>query len=78
MILRPDPRGMLAIGQPAHAWLSGRLAEAWRWQFAPLDAVRLAPGVTRQFEGGPEGIEILVFGARHEGDGETVDDWWTQ
>ena len=42
MILRPDPRGMLAIGQPAHAWLSGRLAEAWRWQFAPLDAVRLA------------------------------------
>ena len=43
-----------------------------------LDAVRLAPGVTRQFEGGPEGIEILVFGARHEGDGETVDDWWTE
>ena len=42
MILRPDPRGMLAIGQPAHAWLSGRLADAWRWQFAPLDAVRLA------------------------------------
>ncbi len=42
MILRPDPRGMLAIGQPAHAWLSGRLAGAWRWQFAPLDAVRLA------------------------------------
>src|SRR6476619_300315 len=28
-----------------------------------LDAVRLAPDVTRQFEGGPEGIEILVFGA---------------
>ncbi len=43
-----------------------------------LDAVRLAPGVTRQFEGGPEGIEILVFGARHEGDGETINDWWTQ
>jgi hypothetical protein len=42
VILRPDPRGMLAIGQPAHAWLSGRVAEAWRWQFAPLDAVRLA------------------------------------
>ena len=42
MILRPDPRGTLAIGQPAHAWLSGRLAEAWRWPFEPLDAVRLA------------------------------------
>jgi Protein of unknown function (DUF3891) len=42
MILRPDPRGALAIGQPAHAWLSGRLAEAWRWPFAPHDAVCLA------------------------------------
>ena len=42
MILRPDPRGTLAIGQPAHAWLSGHLAEAWRWRFEPLDAVRLA------------------------------------
>ena len=44
----------------------------------PLDAIRVAPGVTRQFEGGPEGIEILVFGARHEGDGETISDWWTE
>jgi len=42
VILRADPRGTLAIGQPAHAWLSGRLAEAWRWRFEPLDAVRLA------------------------------------
>jgi Protein of unknown function (DUF3891) len=42
VILRPDTRGTLAIGQPAHAWLSGRLAEAWGWQFAPLEAVRLA------------------------------------
>ena len=43
-----------------------------------LDAVRLSPGVTRQFEGGPEGIELLVFGAHHEGDGETIGDWWTE
>jgi mannose-6-phosphate isomerase-like protein (cupin superfamily) len=43
-----------------------------------LDAVRLSPGVTRQFEGGDEGIELLVFGARHEGDGETISDWWTE
>ena len=42
MILRPDPRGTLAIGQPAHAWLSGRLAEVWCWRFEPRDAVRLA------------------------------------
>ncbi|HYX78826.1 MAG TPA: cupin domain-containing protein [Solirubrobacterales bacterium] len=42
-----------------------------------LDAIRVAPAVTRQFEGGPEGLELLVFGPRHEGDGELVHGWWS-
>lgn len=42
-----------------------------------LDAIRVAPGVTRQFEAGADGIEVLAFGRRHEGDGELVKDWWT-
>jgi hypothetical protein len=29
MLLREDDRGVLAIGQPSHAWLSGQLARAW-------------------------------------------------
>jgi hypothetical protein len=29
MLLREDDRGVLAIGQPSHAWLSGQLAAAW-------------------------------------------------
>jgi hypothetical protein len=29
VVLRHDPRGVLAIGQPAHAWLCGQLARAW-------------------------------------------------
>lgn len=29
MLLREDDRGVLAIGQPAHAWISGQLARAW-------------------------------------------------
>jgi quinol monooxygenase YgiN/quercetin dioxygenase-like cupin family protein len=33
-----------------------------------LDAIRFAPGSTRAFEAGPEGLEFLVFGARHKGD----------
>jgi mannose-6-phosphate isomerase-like protein (cupin superfamily) len=41
-----------------------------------LDALRVAPGVTRQFEGGPDGIELIVFGSRHEGDGEIFPGWW--
>jgi mannose-6-phosphate isomerase-like protein (cupin superfamily) len=42
-----------------------------------LDAVRVSPSVTRQFEGGPGGIELLAFGARHEGDGEVFPGWWS-
>ncbi|HLY48332.1 MAG TPA: DUF3891 family protein [Solirubrobacteraceae bacterium] len=29
MLLREDDRGVLAIGQPSHAWVSGQLARAW-------------------------------------------------
>jgi mannose-6-phosphate isomerase-like protein (cupin superfamily) len=43
-----------------------------------LDAIRVAPGVIRQFEAGPDGMEMLAFGARHEGDGEIIQDWWTE
>src|SRR5581483_9426650 len=29
MLLREDDRGVLAIGQPSHAWISAQLARAW-------------------------------------------------
>ena len=29
MVLRKDERGVIAIGQPSHAWISGQLARAW-------------------------------------------------
>jgi hypothetical protein len=29
VLLREDDRGVLAIGQPSHAWISGQLARAW-------------------------------------------------
>lgn len=41
-------------------------------ELKPLDAVRVAPSVTRQFEAGDEGLELLVFGPRRDGDGELV------
>lgn len=40
----------------------------------PLDAIRIAPGVARSVEGGPDGIEYLAFGPHHEGDGELLQD----
>jgi mannose-6-phosphate isomerase-like protein (cupin superfamily) len=41
-----------------------------------LDAIRVAPEVVRAFEAGREGMEILVFGPRHPGDGELLHDFW--
>ena len=45
-------------------------------ELEPLDALRVAPGVMRQFEAGENGLEWLAFGARHDGDGEIVPGWW--
>lgn len=40
------------------------------------DIVRLAPAVTRSLRGGPDGMEVLAFGARHGGDGELINGFW--
>lgn len=45
-------------------------------EVAPLDAVRVAPRVVRAFEADAEGLDFLVFGRHHPGDGELVDDGW--
>lgn len=42
-----------------------------------LDAIRVSPEVTRAFEAGDDGIEILVFGPRKDGDGSLDPDFWT-
>ena len=42
-----------------------------------LDAGRVAPGVTRAFEAGADGIELLAFGPRRDGDGELAQGWWS-
>lgn len=41
-----------------------------------LDAIRVAPPVTRAFEAGPDGLEVIAVGPRHDGDGEVVPGWW--
>jgi mannose-6-phosphate isomerase-like protein (cupin superfamily) len=43
-------------------------------ELKPLDAIRIAPGVARSLEGGPEGLEYIAFGAHFEGDGELLKD----
>ncbi|HEY0318749.1 MAG TPA: cupin domain-containing protein [Solirubrobacterales bacterium] len=43
-----------------------------------LDAIRVSPQMTRAFEAGPEGLEILACGPRHDGDGEIIPGWWSE
>jgi mannose-6-phosphate isomerase-like protein (cupin superfamily) len=45
-------------------------------ELGPMDMVRVSPGVTRAFEAGPDGLEVLIFGPRVEGDGEIVEGFW--
>lgn len=49
---------------------------------AEWDAVRVPPGAWRGYEAGPDGLELLVFGApslggRRRDDVEGVREWWS-
>jgi uncharacterized cupin superfamily protein len=44
-------------------------------EIGPLDAIRIAPSVTRSLEAGDEGLEILAFSPRAQGDAEIVEDF---
>jgi len=43
----------------------------------PLDALRVAPHVTRAFEAGSDGLDLLAVGPHHKGDGELIQGWWS-
>jgi quinol monooxygenase YgiN/quercetin dioxygenase-like cupin family protein len=45
-------------------------------EVGPLDAIRIAPGSSRAFEAGPDGLEFVVFGPHHTGDAVIDSDFW--
>jgi mannose-6-phosphate isomerase-like protein (cupin superfamily) len=51
-------------------------------EIVALDAIRVAPELARNFEAGPEGLELLAFGAPRSpdqepgGDSEMLPGWW--
>jgi quercetin dioxygenase-like cupin family protein len=48
------------------------------FEVRPRDAIRVAPGVARACEAGPDGLEFVATGPDHPGDGEQVDDPWVK
>ena len=48
-------------------------------ELAPFDALRVPSPVPRGLEGGPEGAEVIAFGAPNTDnkDVEMLSDWWT-
>lgn len=56
--------------------LDDAVEELRRW-----DAIRVAPGVTRAFEAGPDGIGIFAIGAHAlapEDRGDILPGWWSE
>jgi mannose-6-phosphate isomerase-like protein (cupin superfamily) len=71
---REQEEAYVVVSGSGRMRLDDEIVELRQW-----DAVRVAPGVVRAFEGGPDGIELIAIGAdRPEGgDGEMVQDFWT-
>lgn len=49
----------VVVGGSGRAKLDDEVVDVKQW-----DAIRVAPGTMRSFEGGPDGIEFLAFGSR--------------
>ncbi len=46
-------------------------------EIGTLDAIRVSPTVIRAFEADADGLDLLAVGARHDGDGELLEGWWS-
>ncbi len=66
----------VVVGGSGRMKLDDEIVAVKKW-----DAVRVSPGTWRGYEAGPQGLEILVFGAPHLGENPREDvegqrDWW--
>jgi uncharacterized cupin superfamily protein len=84
--LRPNMRGPFAhrheadfeelyvvLGGDGRVNLDGEVRE-----LRPLDALRVAGGVVRSFEAGPEGLDLLAFGPAGSGGAEMLPAEWPE
>jgi mannose-6-phosphate isomerase-like protein (cupin superfamily) len=71
---REQEEAYVVVGGSGRMKLDDEIVELRQW-----DVVRVAPNVLRGFEGGPDGLQFVAVGNdRPEGgDGEMVQDFWT-
>jgi mannose-6-phosphate isomerase-like protein (cupin superfamily) len=62
----------VVLSGSARLKLDDEIVELKQW-----DAIRVPGQVTRNFEGGPEGAELLAIGAPLAKDTEMLQGWWT-
>ena len=63
------------VGGSGRIKLGDEIVDVAQW-----DAVRVAPDVTRAFESGPDGLELVAFGAPNTGlqDAKQEMGWWSE
>ncbi len=71
---REQEEAYVVVSGSGRVRLDDEVKELRQW-----DLVRVAPGVARAFEAGPDGLELIAVGNdRPEGgDGEMIQDFWT-
>jgi len=62
---REQEEAYLVVSGSGRVLLDGELQELRQW-----DVLRVAPGVVRAFEAGPEGLELVAIGGPRPGDGD--------
>ena len=70
---REQEEAYVVVGGSGRIKLGDDVHELRQW-----DVVRIAPGLARALEGGPDGLEVIAIGSdRPEGgDGEMVEGFW--
>lgn len=67
------------LGEEVHVVLSGSGRVKLDNEILALqegDVLRVSPEIMRAFEGGPDGLEFIVFSQHIEGDTEMAPGWW--
>jgi mannose-6-phosphate isomerase-like protein (cupin superfamily) len=61
----------VAIAGSGRVKIEDEIRDVRQW-----DAIRVQPGTARAFEGGPDGLELVVIGFGAGGDAEMLEDFW--